>query len=129
MTNSTCSKPRNKAAFIGYLAAYVASILGMAASRSSLEGSLMLWIACLIPPAFAFLAMREVYYGVMQMDEMIRRIHMEAFMIGAGLTAMITFTWGLLENAGLPAFEITLVFPMMILLYGFATMLRKRAYA
>lgn len=121
-------QPKLTLAFSGYMLAYVGSMIGMVYARDSLQGSVLLWIACLFPALFAFLAMRDVFKRVMLLDELIRRIHMEAFMVGAGLTAMITFTWGLLEHAGLPPFDAIMVFPTMIILYGLALHQRRRAY-
>lgn len=125
----TCDhQPKLGFAFAGYMAGYVGAIIGMVYSKASLEGSVLLWVVCLVPAFFAFMGMREVFRSVMRMDEMMRRIHMEAFMIGAGLTAILTFTWGMLEHAGLPPYEATMVFPAMIILYGLALPYRRRAY-
>jgi hypothetical protein len=63
-----------------------------------------------------------------QMDEMLRRIELEAFGFSLGLTAIVTFTLGLLENAGLPRFSLVWVFPMIMIFWGIGKAIAGRRY-
>ena len=56
-----------------------------------------------------------------QMDELQRRIQFDAVAFAAGATAILTFTWGLLENAGFPHISLIWVLPLMAALWGIAT--------
>lgn len=56
-----------------------------------------------------------------RMDEMQRRIQFDAIAFAAGATAILTFTWGLLENAGFPHISLIWVLPLMAVLWGIAT--------
>ncbi len=56
-----------------------------------------------------------------RMDEMQRRIQFDAIAFTAGATAILTFTWGLLENAGFPHISLIWVLPLMAALWGIAT--------
>lgn len=53
-----------------------------------------------------------------RMDELQRRIHFDAIAFAAGTTAILTFTWGLLENAGFPHISLIWVLPLMAALWG-----------
>ena len=53
-----------------------------------------------------------------RMDELQRRIHFGAIAFAAGATAILTFTWGLLENAGFPHISLIWVLPLMAALWG-----------
>lgn len=123
-----CHSPKLTLSFWVYMAGYVISIIGLVMVIDGLKGSPLLWIACLIPAFFALMGLRQVFSGIMALDEMVRRIHMEAFMISAGLTTMISFTWGLLEHAGLPPMNATWVLPMISVLYAVVLPLRARHY-
>jgi hypothetical protein len=49
-----------------------------------------------------------------------RRIQFDAIAFAAGATAILTFTWGLLENAGFPHLSLIWVLPLMAALWGIA---------
>ena len=55
-----------------------------------------------------------------QMDELQRRIQFDAVAFAAWATAILTFTWGLLENAGFPHISLIWVLPLMTALWGIA---------
>lgn len=65
---------------------------------------------------------------VRQIDELERRIHFEAFAFSLGWTGLITFALGLLETAGGPKLSMVLVFPMIILLWGFGSHFARQRY-
>jgi hypothetical protein len=55
------------------------------------------------------------------MDELQRRIQAEAFGFALAATALITFAYGFLEEAGLPHLNWTLVLPLLAILWGVGT--------
>lgn len=56
--------------------------------------------------------------AVARMDEVRKRMHMQAFGFALGGTALITFGYGFLEGVGFPYLSWTLVTPLITLLWG-----------
>jgi hypothetical protein len=79
----------------------------------------------LIPSAFALRAYLR-YLG--RMDELGRRIQLEALAIGFGAAGLLTFAYGFLENAGFPQLSYIFVFPLMIFLWGLGGVIATRRY-
>jgi hypothetical protein len=79
----------------------------------------------LIPSAFA---LRAYLRFLGRMDELGRRIQLEALAIGFGAAGMLTFAYGFLENAGFPQLSYVFVFPLMILLWGIGGAVATRRY-
>lgn len=69
----------------------------------------------LIPAGFALVAYLRF---LNRMDELGRRIQLEALAFGFGAAGMLTFAYGFLENAGFPQLSYIWVFPLMIALWG-----------
>jgi hypothetical protein len=79
----------------------------------------------LIPSAFA---LRAYLRFLGRMDELGRRIQLEALAFGFGAAGMLTFAYGFLENAGLPRLSYVFVFPLMIALWGIGGAIATRRY-
>ncbi|HEX6061345.1 MAG TPA: hypothetical protein VF001_04695 [Candidatus Limnocylindria bacterium] len=79
----------------------------------------------LIPSAFA---LRAYLRFLGRMDELGRRIQLEALAIGFGAAGMLTFAYGFLENAGFPQLSYVFVFPLMICLWGLGGAVATRRY-
>ena len=79
----------------------------------------------LIPSAFA---LRAYLRFLGRMDELGRRIQLEALAIGFGAAGMLTFAYGFLENAGFPQLSYVFVFPLMIFLWGIGGAVASRRY-
>jgi uncharacterized membrane protein (DUF4010 family) len=72
-----------------------------------------------------------VYFYIVllrRMDEMQRQIQLEALAFSVGVTGLITFALGLMEAAGLGPIGLIWVFPMLIMFWGFGTILARRRY-
>ena len=52
------------------------------------------------------------------MDELQRRIQLEAFAFSFGVTGIVTFSYDLLTYAGFPDISWVWIFPLMIALWG-----------
>lgn len=78
-----------------------------------------------IPLCFALAAMFRFFNRI---DELQRRIHLDAVAAAAGITAIVTFAYGMLENAGLPNLNMVLVFPFTIAVWGIAAAISARRY-
>jgi hypothetical protein len=56
-----------------------------------------------------------------RLDELQKRVQMQAFGFSVGATALITFGYGFLEGAGMPHLSWTYVLPLMAVLWGAGT--------
>jgi hypothetical protein len=63
-----------------------------------------------------------------RLDELQRRIQLEALALAAGGTALLTFSYGFLENVGFPHLSVIWVLPLMIALWGLGAALASRKY-
>lgn len=77
----------------------------------------------LVPIALAFVA---VLRFMQHTDEMIRRVHVNALAIAAGLTAFLALTWGCLEMAGLPKLSGWWVFVCVDVVWGTSVFILQR---
>jgi hypothetical protein len=79
----------------------------------------------IIPSAFAMWGFLRFFRGL---DELQRRIQMEAVAFSFLATCLITLTWAFQQNAGLPRFDVSWVAPLLVLLWGFGLRIAKRRY-
>lgn len=78
-----------------------------------------------IPVVFALLAFVRFFES---MDELQKSIHLYALAFAFAASGLISFTYGLLENAGLPQLSWVWIFPMMIAFWGIGSWLASRKY-
>ncbi len=62
------------------------------------------------------------------MDELQRRIQLEAFAFSFGVTGIVTFSYGLLTYVGFPAISWVWIFPLMVALWGIGQGVATRRY-
>jgi len=79
----------------------------------------------LIPAGFALVAYLR-FLG--RMDELGKRIQLEALAFGFGAAGVLTFAYGFLENAGFPQLSYIWVFPVMIALWGIGGAIAQYRY-
>jgi hypothetical protein len=80
-----------------------------------------------IPAIFALVAYLRF---LSRMDELGRRIQLEALAFSSGVTGFVTFTYGFLEeNAGFSHLSYIWVFPLMIAMWGIGGAIASRRYA
>ncbi len=79
----------------------------------------------IIPSFFALLAFLRFFRGL---DELQRRIQLEAVVFSFLGTCFITLTWAFQQNAGLPRFDVSWVAPLLIALWGIGVRIAKRSY-
>jgi hypothetical protein len=78
-----------------------------------------------IPAAFAMWAAIRYFRGL---DELQRRIQSEGLAFSFLATCVIALSWGFLQNAGLPNFDVIWVAPLLVFLWGIGTCVAKRRY-
>ncbi len=79
----------------------------------------------IVPSALALCAFMRMFRGL---DELQRRIQLEAVAFSFLATSLITLTWAFQQNAGLPRFDVSWVAPLLILLWGLGLGIAKRRY-
>jgi hypothetical protein len=79
----------------------------------------------IVPSAFALWAFLRFFRGL---DELQRRIQLEAGAFSFLATCFITLTWAFQQNAGLPRFDVGWVAPLLIMLWGVGLGIAKRRY-
>lgn len=114
--------------FLGAMAGYAALVpLSMWMLRGREHTPLGYAIAFLpvVPSALALWAFLRMFRGL---DELQRRIQLEAVAFSFLATCLITVTWTFQQNAGLPRFDVSWVAPMLIMLWGLGLGIAKRRY-
>ncbi len=113
--------------FLIAMAAYVVAVLVTVRLTPDVDPAIRapFVLIPLIPSAFAVRAYVR-YLG--RMDELGRRIQLEALAIGFGAAGMLTFAYGFLENAGFPQLSYVFVFPLMLFLWGIGGAIAARRY-
>ncbi|MEK6225712.1 MAG: hypothetical protein AABM40_05375 [Chloroflexota bacterium] len=99
------------------MAAYVIVVLVSIKLVGGLDQPIKTLVA-LTPLIPAGLALFAYLRFLSRMDELGRRIQLEALAFGFGAAGMLTFAYGFLENAGIPQLSYIWVFPLMIALWG-----------
>ena len=99
------------------MAAYVIVVLISIKLVGGLDQPIKTLVA-LTPLVPATLALFAYLRFLSRMDELGRRIQLEALAFGFGAAGMLTFAYGFLENAGFPQLSYIWVFPLMIALWG-----------
>jgi O-antigen/teichoic acid export membrane protein len=109
------------------MAAYVVAVLITVKLTPSIDPAFraLFVLIPLIPSAFV---LRAYLRFLGRMDELGRRIQLEALAIGFAAAGMLTFAYGFLENAGFPQLSYVFVFPLMIFLWGIGSVIATRRY-
>ena len=113
---------------VGSMAAYVAIVsISMWLLRGHEHRPLGYSIAFLpiIPAALAVWGFMRMFRSL---DELQRRIQLEAVGFSFLATCLITLTWAFQQNAGLPRFDVSFVAPLLILLWSLGRAIARRRY-
>lgn len=79
----------------------------------------------IVPVISLILAFLRYLSGI---DELQRRIQLQAIGFAAGTTGLLTFAYGFLELMGFPRFSTFFIFPMMTMLWGLGLSYFSRRY-
>jgi hypothetical protein len=124
MNNQSKSLTRFILAMGGYALLLIASVLLLPATPA---GWLRVLVALLpvIPAVYGLAVIIGVVRG---MDEFQQRIQLEAVAFSLIATALLTFTYGFLENAGFPPLSVIWVLPLIVALWGVGQLIAGRRY-
>jgi hypothetical protein len=115
--------------FGGAMLAYVVLLpLSIYAYRAVDQDALRAIIA-VVPVVPMLLGLIAILRGIRRMDELERRVHFEAVAFAFAATALLTFTYGLLENVDFPRISLTWILPLMVALWGLGQAVARRRYA
>ncbi len=109
-----------------YVVVVIVSITLINLSPSTAWWRIPLALLPIIPAIFGILA---YMHFVSRMDELQRRIQFEGIAFGFGVAGILTFSYGFLENVGLPHINLLWVFPLMIALWGIGLGIAARRYS
>lgn len=99
---------------LAYLMILVGSVTVVQANR---EAPWVYYVAVLpVIPAAVVIWLTVRFLG--RLDEVQKRTQMQALGFSMAATGLLTFGYGFLEGAGLPHLNMTLVLPLMALLWG-----------
>jgi hypothetical protein len=96
-------------------------------ARYHSKGLALIGIA-LLPILGCLAALWAIMRQIRRMDEMQRRIQFEALGFAFAVTALLTFSYGFLEGAGLPRFPVFAVWPLMAVSWVLGLMITARRY-
>jgi drug/metabolite transporter (DMT)-like permease len=113
----------------GAFALYAVLLVGANALERAVrpEGAARIAIA-LSPMIGAAAAAWVILRALWRMDEMQRRIQLDAIALSFLGTALLTFGWGFAESAGLPQLRAFAVWPIMGTLWGLGLVVAQRRY-
>lgn len=114
--------------FIVILLVYICCVVVSSSSvRSMPDGAAKIALALL--PAIPMVAMAvSIIRRLNSMDELGRKIQLEALAVAFVCTALTTFSYGFLETAGLPRLSAFMVWPIMGGIWCVATIIGTRRY-
>ena len=101
-------------AMLAYLMVLVGSVIVVQANQQAGWR----YVVVLLPVAPAAFVIWLFVRALARLDELQKRIQMQAFGFSLGSTALLTFGYGFLEGAGLPHLSWTYVLPLMAVLWA-----------
>jgi len=107
---------------------YIVFLFGSSYLLDRVESRILSILIAMLPMIPVFYGMWAFMQWVRSLDEFQQRIQFEAIAFSLGMTAMITFTVGFLENAGIPQPGLIWVFPMIIMFWGVGQFIASRRY-
>ena len=109
------------------MAAYVAIVIPVSNAAAHTTGSLRIALALtpLIPIAVLFISCVVMIRSI---DELERQIHVEALAIAAGITALLSVTYGFLEVARFPRPSAWFTYGVLMAAWAIATPFVSRRY-
>ncbi len=108
-----------------YAAALIASVSAL--NRFELPQAARVLLA-VIPALPTLLVFVSILRGLRDSDELQQKVHFQAVVFAASLTALLTFSYGFLEGVGFPRMPTMLVLPLMFGLWGLGLAIFWRRY-
>ena len=103
------------------LLAYMMLLIGSVTVLRANPDASWRYVVAVVPVLPAALVVYLFVRRLAQTDELQKRIQTEAFGFALAGTALLTFTYGFLEGAGLPHLNWTFILPLIAVLWGVGT--------
>jgi hypothetical protein len=103
------------------LLAYMMLLIGSVTLLRANPDASWRYIVAVVPVLPAALVVYLFVRRLAQTDELQKRIQIEAFGFALAGTALLTFTYGFLEGAGMPHLNWTFILPLIAVLWGVGT--------
>ena len=114
--------------FTGAMVLYVVVLVITVSLLKALVNSPWRFVAAMLPMIPIVLGLLAFLRFFGEMDELQKRIQLYALAFSFGATGLLTFSYGLLQNAGLPQVSFIAVFPAMIALWGLGSVIASLRY-
>ena len=102
-------------ATFAYFAVLIASVTLLRNFDTSKVWQVIIALTPAVPVVFIVIVLMSM---LKDGDELQQRIHLYAITFSAALTGLLTFSYGLLENIGLPKLPTFAILPMLFVLWG-----------
>jgi hypothetical protein len=112
-------------AMIAYAVVLIVSVSVLKHGPSDAWWRIPLALTPIIPIFFALWAFMRFFHRI---DELQKRIQMEALALSFGSTCVVTFSYGLLEYAGFPALNWAWVASFMLATWGIGSVITTLRY-
>lgn len=96
--------------------------------KRELVGPPLSYLVAVMPVVPMLMVPRAVIRSFAAMDELQRRIQLEALAFAAMMLSLLTLTCGFLENAGLPRLSWIWIWPLLGILWRIGLSVAKRRY-
>ena len=114
--------------FFAALLAYMVALMLSVTLLAHVESQMLRPILALLPMVPGFAMCWIVLRQLRRVDELQRRIQLEAMGFAFAGTALITFSYGFLEIAGYERLSMFLIWPLMAILWIAGTIIGNRRY-
>ncbi len=113
---------------VGAIALYIATLVLSVWLLNNLDESPWRIVAAILPVFPIILGTLAFVRFFGEMDELQKRIQLYAMAFSFGVVGMLTLTYGLLQNVGLPQVSFIAVLPAMIALWGLGYVIASAKY-
>lgn len=113
---------------LSMLAYMVTLVVSLRLLNGNDRGQTMQIVVSMAPMVPAVLLCWSVVRAIRALDELQRRIQFEAFALAFAGTALLTFSYGFLENAGMPRLSMFAVWPLMCALWTLGLVIGRLRY-
>ena len=110
------------------LAIYAALLVGSLSILRRFELGVFKYLLVLAPMAGAALAVLAALRYFARIDELERKIHLDALAIAFGASVLALMSYGFLEGAGLPHLNWTWAWPVMAVMWALGSVISRRRY-
>lgn len=114
--------------FFAVLLAYMVALMLSVTLLAHVESQMLRPIFALLPMVPGFAMCWIVLRQLRRVDELQRRIQLEAMGFAFAGTALVTFSYGFLEIAGYERLSMFLIWPLMAILWIAGTIIGNRRY-